>query len=214
MAESRKPKAESRNEIAVSESEVPQPQPTGEKPAAAPTPIPAIFLCRSCRKGRLDAAGRKPGEDMTCPNCGKPTKVNLEHTLGEEHVAQRQKAREAARVPFHDLPEEKQLELLSRKTGVEKLWFRLMHRLGPKGMVVLYLGIVISLAAALIAYVVIVLGWRFKDHPWWYWLVAVGVGVGAGLAGFVGWVTFTYYRDKRCAAAGAAKEQRASGRRR
>jgi hypothetical protein len=77
----------------MSDNEIPEPQqqpspPEGQPPAgepAADTPafISAFFVCRFCRKGRLDPAGKKPGEDMACPQCGKLTKVTLEHTLGE-----------------------------------------------------------------------------------------------------------------------------------
>lgn len=181
-------------------SETPELPPADRGPSADDAaPIPAIFLCRFCRKGRLNPSGKKPGEEMACPACGKPIKVTLEHTLGEEHLARRQSAREAARVPFHALPEEKQLEILARKTGAGKCWYLLMYHLGPKGMVALYLGTLVMLVAALVSYRVVSRDpgepW-FQPHPWWYWLVAAGAGAGAGLLGFFGWVTFAHFRNR------------------
>lgn len=195
------------------ESEAPA-EGEGAAEALPPAPIPAIFLCRFCRKGRLDPGDRKPGEDMACPACGKLTKVTLEHTLGEERVSRRQKARQAQRVPFHQLPEDKQLEILAKKTGAEKYWYLLMYHLGPKGMVVLYLGIVVIAATAALAYALTLGGMEIKDHPWWYWLVYPLVGAAVGLAGFFGWVTFKHYRAKAHSATADLRENRGSTRRR
>jgi len=192
----------------------PEGQPVPEAAAGVPTPAARAFVCWSCRKGKLDPAGKQLGEDMICPLCGKATKVTLEHAMGEEAAARRQKAKETAKKDFDQLSPEEKLELIAKKGGLEQLWYFLKFQLGPRGMVALYLVMVVLFAAALLTYLLTIGGYEMRSvSPW----TVVAVIVGGAVAGFVGWFvhgTAMYYYKKKKAQAGAAEGKGGSARRR
>jgi len=191
------------------EPEVPQVPPEG-----APAPAARAFLCWSCHKGKLDPAGKQLGEDMACPACGKTTKVTLEHVMGEEAAARRQKAKETAKKDFDELSPEEKLQLIGKKSGFEQLWYFLKYQLGPRGMVALYLVALVLFAGAFMTYLLTIGGYEMQSvSPW----TVVAVIVGGAVAGFVGWFvhgTVMYYYKKRKAQAGAAEGKGGSARRR
>lgn len=183
---------------------------TGEgAPAPAPPPVPRAFVCPACRKGRLDPAGKRLGQDMTCPACGRRTKVALEHLMGEERASRRERAKK----PFDEMSDEEKAEFLAKKSGLERFYFFLRHRLGPRGMVVAYLVLVVLVVAILISPGLLSGRLYLKKIAWYWWLVALVAGAALGVAGHFGYVALRFYWKKRRAASEAADpSRRRSGR--
>ncbi len=176
-------------------------------------PVAKAFICSRCRKGKLDPTGLGMGDWMACPDCGHRTKVTLEHTMGEERASRRQKTKKT----FEEMDEEEKAEFLAKKSAVERFFFFLKYKLGPKGMVALYLGVVVLAGVGTIVYKVVCEGMEFNWPPWWVWPLTV---IGAGLLGVVAhfaYVSLMHYYKKNIApktAGGPRGSRRMSTRRR
>jgi len=168
-------------------------------------PVARALVCPGCRRGRLDPAGKRPGDSTTCPACGAAARVTLEMTLGGERILQRQSQREMARRTFGELDDSEKLEFIGRQGAIRRIYYFLLYRLGPRGLTGLYLGCLALFAALFLTYLVRVKGVTISPAPWWVWLATVG---GGGLIGALGWLIHTtavhYYRKHRAAAAGAS----------
>ncbi len=171
------------------------------------------LVCAHCRKGRLDPAGKRPGEQVACPACGGLSKVTLEMTLGEEKLLERQRNREKAKRTFAELSEEEKLEFIAKKGGVAQMYWFLQYRLGPKGMLGLYLGAFLLVAGLVLAYALTFGGMEIRAIAWYWWVLTI---VGGGVLGFVGWFvhgTASHYYKKHKAASGGDTRRTASARR-
>ncbi len=183
--------------------------PAGRETVEIP-PVAKSFICTRCRKGKLDPTGLKIGDWMVCPDCGHRTKVTLEHVMGEERASRRQQAKKT----FEDMNEEEKAEFLAKKSGLEKFLIFVKYKLGPKGVVIIYLGVIVLFAALIITTKVLSGEWEFKEVVWWkviLWLVG---GAAIGVAGHFGYVTLMFYYRKNLADKNAGSGRRGSVRRR
>jgi hypothetical protein len=197
-------------------------------PAAAPTPAPApapppadgtgagtgpapaarALVCAHCRKGRLDPAGKRPGEQIQCPACGKPVTVTLQMTLGEDRIIERQRNVAKALRSFGELSEEEKLEFIAGQDSFGQLFYFLQYQVGPKGMTGVYLGLVVLYGGLMITYALTYGGMKLREIAWYWWLVAV---LGGGFLGVLGWFvhgTAMHYYQKHKAAKEAANPRR------
>ncbi|HOX06309.1 MAG TPA: hypothetical protein PK280_07905 [Planctomycetota bacterium] len=181
----------------------------GAAPKTATSAVLRALICPHCRKGRLDAAGKRPGEPVTCAVCGGVTKATLEMTLGEERIFERQSRRDKAKRSFAELSDEEKIEFIAKQGALAQMYYYLLFRLGPKGMLGLYLGIFLLFGTLFMTYQ-LTFGQKTLDAaPWWVWVLAI---LGGGVLGFVGWFvhgTVMHYYQKRKAAAAAADPRRA-----
>jgi hypothetical protein len=183
---------------------------------AAPAPVPVLraLVCPHCRKGRLDPTGKRPGEPVTCPACGGATKATLEMTLGEERILERQSRRDKAKRSFAELNAEEKLEFIGKQGFLPQMYYFLLYRLGPKGMLGLYLGLFLLFGGLFLTYQLTFGKKVLNTVPWWVWLLAV---VGGGLLGLVGWfihgTAMHYYQKHKAAAAAADPRKGLSSRR-
>jgi hypothetical protein len=188
-----------------------EPVPGGEGAAgetARAAPVAKAFVCSKCRKGKLDATGLRMGDWMACPECGHRTKVTLEHTMGEERASRRQKVKKT----FEEMDEEERAAYLASKTPVERFFLFVRHKLGPKGVVSVYLGLVVLVGAGVIAYKVIVEGMTINWPPWWVWpLTLLGAAL-LGVGAHFGYVSLMYYYRKNIAPKTAGSETSSSRR--
>jgi hypothetical protein len=183
-------------------------QPTGQAPGAAP--VARALVCGHCHKGKLDPAGRRPGEEIRCPLCGKASKVTLEMTLGEERILERQKSREQAKRTFRELSDEEKLEFLARQSGVIQMYYYLQYQLGPRGMVAIYLGLFVLFGGLIITYLLTYGGMELRTEKLSVGTVLLWV-LGGAFLGLVGWFVHTtvmFYYQKSKAAADAADPRR------
>ena len=178
--------------------------------AAGAAPVARVLVCGHCHKGKLDPAGRRPGQEVQCPLCGKASKVTLEMTLGEERILERQKSREQAKRTFRELSDEEKLEFLAKQSGIVQMYYYLLYQLGPRGMVALYLGLFVLFGGLFITYLITVVGMELRTEKLSVWMVVSWV-LGGAFLGLVGWFVHTtvmFYYQKSKAAANAADPRR------
>jgi hypothetical protein len=182
-------------------------KPQAEGAGSAP-PVARALVCGQCHKGKLDPAGKKPGEEIRCPLCGKSSKVTLEMTLGEERILDRQKSREQAKRTFQEMSDEEKLEFLARQGGITQIYYYLLYQLGPRGMVAVYLGLFVLFFGMFLTYLLTVAGYELRSVSAW---TVVGVVAGGALMGLLGWfvhTTTTFYLKKKKAEKDAADPRR------
>lgn len=196
----------------------PPPLPEFEEPAAdespggettSAPPVARAFICARCKKGRLDPTGLKMGQAMACPECGHRTRVTLEHTMGEERASRRQKVKKT----FEEMTEEERADFLFEKNALEKLMIFIRFKLGPRGVVGLYLSLVVVAAAIIIGGKLASGDYEMQSVEWWVVVLWIIGGALAGVAGHFGYVTLLYYYKKKQAAKGGGG-RRSSVRRR
>jgi len=171
-------------------------------------PVAKSFVCARCRKGKLDPTGLKIGDWMACPDCGHRSKVTLEHVMGEERASRRAQAKKT----FEDMDDEEKAEFLAGKNGLEKFIIFVKHKLGPKGVVIIYLTLVVLIAALVVGYNVAAGHWEFRGFAWWKVILWLGGGAAVGVAGHFGYVTLMYYYRKNLAEKSAGSGRRGSRR--
>jgi hypothetical protein len=177
-------------------------------PKSAASTVLRALICPHCRKGRLDPTGKRPGEAVTCPACGGATKATLEMTLGAERLLQRQSQRDRSKRTFGELNEEEKLEFIGKQSTVQQMYYFLLLRLGPRGLIGVYLGLFVLFGGLILTYLLTFGGYTLRSVPWWVWPLAV---LGGGLLGLVGWFvhgTVMHYYQKGKAAAAAADPRR------
>ena len=176
-------------------------------------PVAKAFICSRCRKGKLDPTGLRMGDWMACPDCGHRTKVTLEHTMGEERASRRQKTKKT----FEEMDEEEKAEFLAKKSAVERFFFFVKYKLGPKGIIILYLSLIVAVAALIIGSKLASGDYVFKSVQWWVVLLWIVGGAAVGIGAHFGYVSLMYYYKKNIApktAGGPRGSRRMSTRRR
>ncbi|MHC4915236.1 MAG: hypothetical protein ACYTGB_07070 [Planctomycetota bacterium] len=176
-------------------------------------PVAKAFICSRCRKGKLDPTGLKMGDWMACPDCGHRTKVTLEHTMGEERASRRQKTKKT----FEEMDDEEKAEFLAKKTPVERFFFFVKYKLGPKGIVILYLSLIVVVAILIIGAKLASGEYELKTVKWWVVLLWIIGGAAVGIGAHFGYVSLMYYYKKNIApktAGGPRGSRRMSTRRR
>jgi hypothetical protein len=190
MAEDENPKTPVVPHEPVGDGEVPPGQETVNIP-----PVAKAFICSWCRKGKLDPAGLRIGEMMACPDCGRETKVTLEHVMGEERASRRQQAKKT----FEEMSDEERAEFLAKKTALEKIIIFVRYKLGPKGIVIIYLTLLVLIATLIIGAKVASGEWEFQKVSWWKVILWIVSGAVVGVAAHFGYVTLMYYYKKNIA---------------
>jgi hypothetical protein len=170
-------------------------------PTGQAAPVARAFLCRRCRRGRLDPAGLSLGENMTCPECGALAQVTLEHVMGEERATRREKARKT----FEEMTDEEKAEYLAGKGALERLLIFVRHRLGPKGMAALYLGLLVVVVLGVIFAKLSSGGYRLRAVSWWVVVLWIVGGALAGVIGHFSYVTIMYHYKKHLAQQGQGR---------
>jgi hypothetical protein len=186
----------------------PVPPPAGDAAPGAGAAVARGLVCSQCRKGRLDPAGKRPGEQILCPACGQPATVTLEMTLGQDRIIERQRNLSKALRSFSELSDEEKLEFIAGQDIFGRLFYVLQYELGPKGMKGLYLGLVVLYGGLMITYALTFGGMKLREIAWYWWLVTIG---GGGFLGLLGWFvhgTAMHYYQKRQAAKEAANPRR------
>jgi len=186
-------------------------EPTDGQETVNVPPVARSFVCSKCGQGKLDPTGMKIGEWMACPECGHRAKVTLEHVMGEERASRRQQAKKV----FEDMNDEEKAEFLAKKTALERGLLFVKHKLGPKGVVIIYLGLIVVVAGLIITSKVAAGEWEFKAVAWWTVVLWVVGGAAVGVAGHFGYVTLMYFYRKNIAdKSGGSGARRGSVRRR
>jgi len=199
---------------------VPQ-QPVGggaEPPAEAAgetapvAPVAKLFVCARCGKGRLSPAGLQIGSEMACPECGHRIKVTLEHLMGEERASRRQKVKKT----FDEMSDEEKAEFLAGKSAVERFYYFLRYKLGPKGMIILYLAFIVTVGMLIIGTKLASGQYTMRSVSWWVVVLWIFGGAAVGVAGHFGYIAVLYYYKKHLAPKGGGRSstRRASVRRR
>jgi DNA-directed RNA polymerase subunit RPC12/RpoP len=184
--------------------------PVGQETVNVP-PVAKSFVCSKCGQGKLDPTGMKIGEWMACPECGHRAKVTLEHIMGEERASRRQQAKKV----FEDMNDEEKAEYLAKKTALERFLLFVKHKLGPKGVIIIYLSLILLMAGLIITSKVATGEWEFKEVVWWKVVLWVVGGAAVGVAGHFGYVTLMYfYRKNITEKSGGSGSRRGSVRRR
>lgn len=182
----------------------------GSDTASLP-PVAKAFICTRCKKGRLDPVGLKMGEAMACPDCGHLTNVTLEHLMGEARASQRQRAKK----PFSEMNDEEKADYLATKTALEKFIIFVRHKLGARGVVGIYLGLMVVITALIVTYLLLFGGYHMRSVSMW---TVIGTIVGAAVVGVVahfGYVALMYhYKKMRASKGDSSASRRASTRRR
>jgi DNA-directed RNA polymerase subunit RPC12/RpoP len=184
----------------------------GQETVAGAAPVRA-FVCARCHKGRLDPAGLKMGEAMACPECGARTKVTLEHLMGEERASRRQKIKKT----FDDMSDEEKADFLAEKGAAERFYYFLRYKLGPRGMILLYLAFIVVVATLIIGQKLASGEYELRSVKWWVVVLWIVGGAAIGVAGHFGYIAAMYYYKKHIApknGGGRTGSRRASVRRR
>ncbi len=163
--------------------------------------VARAFLCSRCKQGRFGPQGKAVGDLMTCPVCGRPEKVTLEHIMGEERAADRQRAR----LTFGEMNKIERRDYLARLFFPIRWFVIIRHKLGVKGVIVSYfilLGCVVGL---------ILLGVLLSDD---YELQKVTPGVvvvvvfGGAAIGVLGWLVCNFLVQLKAARGEPSKKPR------
>jgi len=186
-------------------------QPSGETARLAP--VAKVFVCGRCRKGRFDPTGLQIGEEMACPECGHKVKVTLEHLMGEERASRRQKIKKT----FEDMSEEEKAAFLAEKSSAERFYYFLRYKLGPKGMIILYLAFIVVVGMLIIGGKLASGQYTLRSVSWWVVVLWIVGGAAIGVVGHFSYIAIMYYYKKKFAAnagGGRSGARRTSVRRR
>jgi DNA-directed RNA polymerase subunit RPC12/RpoP len=185
-------------------------QASGETARLAP--VAKVFICGRCRKGRFDPTGLQIGQEMACPECGHRVKVTLEHLMGEERASRRQKVKKT----FEDMTEDEKAAFLAEKSSAERFYYFLRYKLGPKGMVILYLAFIVVVGMLIIGSKLASGQYTLRSVSWWVVVLWIVGGAAIGVAGHFGYIAIMYYYKQKFAPKGGGRSgsRRTSVRRR
>jgi hypothetical protein len=163
--------------------------------------VARVFLCSRCKQGKLDPQGKSVGDLMSCPVCGRPEKVTLEHTMGEERAADRQRAR----LTFGEMNHIERQDYLARMFFPIRWFVIIRHKLGVKGVIVTYFILLACVVGLILLGVLLSDDYKFqKVKP----SVVVVVIFGGAAIGVVGWMVCNLLAQLKAARDARAKKPR------